>query len=118
MATIGGRPIAPTEAAAETGDRLRPLPKGERADRQVGEGILAVEGYNLVSADLNIPQSRYARQPPLGKGALLSANQRPLQTPICFLQSLVFAFIQLQNHRTVKFILCIVAVIANRHCIG
>ncbi|MEE1005600.1 MAG: hypothetical protein U0L66_00210, partial [Acutalibacteraceae bacterium] len=30
-----------------------------------------------------IPQSRYARQPPLHKGALLSANQRPPQTPIC-----------------------------------
>ena len=45
MATIGRSPIAPTEAVAETGDRLRPLPKGERDDRQVGEGILAVEGY-------------------------------------------------------------------------
>ena len=83
VATIGRSPIAPTEAVAETGDRLRPLPKGERDDRQVGEGILAVEGYIWASTNLSIPQSRYTRHPPLGKGALLSANQRHLQTPIC-----------------------------------
>ena len=34
-----------------------------------------------------IPQSRYARQPPLHKGASLCANQSPLQTPIYLLKS-------------------------------
>ena len=70
MATIGRSPIAPTEAAAETGDRLRPLPKGERADRQVGEGILAVEGYIWDFAELSIPQSRQAVPAPFRQGGL------------------------------------------------
>ena len=70
MATIGRSPIAPTEAAAETGDRLRPLPKGERADRQVGEGILAVEGYIEASSNLSIPQSRQAVPAPVRLGGL------------------------------------------------
>ena len=39
---------------------------------------------NKKRASKTIPQSRYARQPPLHKGAFVYANQSPLQTPIFY----------------------------------